>query len=221
MGYFWVSHWRASTWRYFLFKISYSHIYHPKLVTLKSGPRFVHMGWGLFTWARVWLRLGHFAQGWVTGPKVWWSLGPRFGHLGKGLVSFAKVWSLGPRFGQLGQGLFTWANVWSLEPRFGHLIQPPLSLPSHLTTAQAPGRSVSRNYPPFIQYHFLQPVETRWRHSRGCQPDLQNADSTGSAEPNFFQLFRQICLVFRKIMSFPCSNYKQQGILFVNFMLIM
>ena len=45
--------------------------------------------------------------------------------------------------------------------------------------------------------------------------DLQKAGSKGSAEPNFFQLFRQICLVFGQIMSFPCSNYKRHGIFFL------
>ena len=40
-------------------------------------------------------------------------------------------------------------------------------------------------------------------------PDLQKASSMGSAEPNFVLLiFRQICLVFRKIISSACAKYQ-------------
>ena len=42
----------------------------------------------------------------------------------------------------------------------------------------------------------------------GAVADLQKAGSTGSAEPNFFQILRQICLVFREFISSECTKYK-------------
>ena len=38
--------------------------------------------------------------------------------------------------------------------------------------------------------------------------ELQKAGSKGSAEPNFFEIFRQICPVFRQIYILERANLK-------------
>ena len=47
------------------------------------------------------------------------------------------------------------------------------------------------------------------RHPQSSQqsnPELQKATTTSSAELNFFQIFRQICPVFRQIFIFEHTN---------------
>ena len=40
------------------------------------------------------------------------------------------------------------------------------------------------------------------------KPELQKVGSLGSAEPDFFQILRQICLVFRQIYILERANLK-------------